>query len=247
MNTPLELFGVECEKGWYPLVKRAIAAVARYNGINRPDPDFGPVELVQIKEKRGGLCLYLNYYPSRELERELRDIEHESYGICEFCGSTENVSTKESHGWIFTLCNKCRRKEEIDWAVRMGKPITIKVANLGKGSDGSVIDRKVFENYINTHKKDMYEGRVIGEISHGEVREFVPLGEMSHQMTDLKIYDNAVLMDIKVSDKIPNGKIAAELLARDLLKPAPVYRKTEDGSLELLKIDLVPNYENMAK
>ena len=31
--TPFELFGVECDKGWYPLVKKAIAAVARYNGV----------------------------------------------------------------------------------------------------------------------------------------------------------------------------------------------------------------------
>ena len=103
----------ECDKGWYPLIKKAIAIVARYNGINRYNPDFGPVEFSQIKEKWGGLCLYLNYYPSIKLEKEIRAIEDESLNICEHCGTKENVSTKESHGWIFTLCDKCRQKEEI--------------------------------------------------------------------------------------------------------------------------------------
>lgn len=110
MYTPFELFGVECGKGWYPLVKKAIATVACYNGINRPDPYRGPIEFTQIKEKFGGLQLYVNY-GIYDLYEKLDEIENESYFICERCGSKENVTTEETYGWIYTLCDKCREKE----------------------------------------------------------------------------------------------------------------------------------------
>lgn len=112
LMTPYELFGVECDKGWWPLVKKAIAAVARYNGIHKYDPEYGPVEFDQIKEKFGWLCLYLNYYPSEELQKEIRDIEKESQFICEHCGSTENVKTRTIHHWIYTYCDKCAEKKK---------------------------------------------------------------------------------------------------------------------------------------
>ena len=43
---------VECGEGWDQLVKKAIAAVARYNEIHKND-EKGPVKFVQIKEKFG--------------------------------------------------------------------------------------------------------------------------------------------------------------------------------------------------
>ena len=122
--TPFELFGVECDKGWYPLAKKAIAAVVRYNGINQCDPDFGPVEFSQIKEKYGKLCLYLNYYPSVELENEIRAIENESLNICEHCGSTENVKRRTIHGWIYTYCDNCAAIEEKRFNKFYGKSIS---------------------------------------------------------------------------------------------------------------------------
>ena len=124
LKTCYKLFGVECDEGWYPLVKKAIAAVARYNGINKYDPDFGPVEFSQIKEKYGWLCLYLNYYPSDELWKEMRAIEEESQYICEHCGSTKNVRTRGIHGWTFTYCDKCAAAEEKRFKELYGKHIS---------------------------------------------------------------------------------------------------------------------------
>lgn len=112
LKSPIELFGIECDAGWYPLVKKAIAVVARYNGINRCDPDIGPVEFTQIKEKYGELCLYLNYYPTDYLLDEIRQIEMESLQYCEHCGTKENVRTQDIHGWVFTYCSKCAAYEE---------------------------------------------------------------------------------------------------------------------------------------
>ena len=109
LKTPYELFGVECGQGWYPLVKKAIAAVARYNGVHRPHPIYGPVEFTQIKEKYGELCIYLNYHPSKALSEEIENIENESAYICEECGSTENVTTDYINGWIYTRCYNCRQ------------------------------------------------------------------------------------------------------------------------------------------
>lgn len=111
LYTPFELFGIECDKGWYPLVKKAIAAIARYNGINQCNSEFGPVEFVQIKEKHGELCLYLNYYPTQYLKDEIRQIEMESVQYCEHCGTTENVKTRDIRGWTYTYCDKCTEKE----------------------------------------------------------------------------------------------------------------------------------------
>lgn len=108
MNTPFELFGVECDKGWYPLVKEAIKIVARYNGI-RPHHICEPVKFTQIKEKYGGLRLYLNYYP-KEIIDKIEELEDKSYNICEHCGSTENVETREIYHWLYTCCDKCAEK-----------------------------------------------------------------------------------------------------------------------------------------
>ena len=107
LKTPFELFGIECDVGWYQLIKKAIAAVARYNGINRYDPNHGPVEFMQIKEKYGELCLYLNYYPTKYLYDEIEEIEKESVKYCEHCGSKENVDIRTINGWEYCYCDKC--------------------------------------------------------------------------------------------------------------------------------------------
>jgi hypothetical protein len=98
----------ECGDGWIPLIEEAKTIVSKYN-LKHPDSD-NPLEFTQIKEKWGGLCLYLNYYVP-EVSHRIRALEHKSFEICEQCGTNKNVECKNTHGWIMTLCNKCREEE----------------------------------------------------------------------------------------------------------------------------------------
>ena len=100
----------ECGDGWIPLIEEAKTIVSKYN-LKHPNLEF-PLEFVQIKEKWGLLCFNLNQYIP-EINGRIKAIEGKSAHVCENCGTKENVTREHTHGWIMTLCNKCR-KEEIE-------------------------------------------------------------------------------------------------------------------------------------
>lgn len=101
----------DCGYGWEKLIKKAERIVDLYNYFH-PDMEF-PLDFFQIKEKWGGLCLYLNQYIP-EVSNKIHNIEGKSYHYCEHCGTNKNVKTKPFHGWYMTLCDDCRKKEE-EW------------------------------------------------------------------------------------------------------------------------------------
>lgn len=94
--------------GWLPLVEDAKRLVSEYN-LKHPELKY-PVEFTQIKEKWGGLRLYLNYYYP-EISDKIDELEEKSFDICEHCGTNKNVKTEWVHGWVMTLCDECRKKE----------------------------------------------------------------------------------------------------------------------------------------
>lgn len=98
----------ECGEGWIPLIEDAKTLVSKYN-LEHPDMET-PLDFVQIKEKWGGLCLYLNQYIP-EIQNKIHELEEKSYTICEICGTDKNVKREEIHGWIMTLCDKCKMEE----------------------------------------------------------------------------------------------------------------------------------------
>lgn len=104
---PFELFGIECGYGWYGLVLPLYFAIQKYN---KDKFESEQIHIDQIKEKFGGLRFYISNAPE-----EFRDwasrIEGESYKVCEFCGSTTDVTT-EGRGWITTQCKQCRNKKK---------------------------------------------------------------------------------------------------------------------------------------
>lgn len=103
---PFELFGIECGYGWYGLVLPLYFAIQKYN---KDKFESEQIHIDQIKEKFGGLRFYISNAPE-----EFRDwasrIGDESYKVCEFCGSTTDVTT-EGRGWITTQCKQCRNKK----------------------------------------------------------------------------------------------------------------------------------------
>ena len=64
-------------------------------------------ELCQVKEKFGGLRFYING-ASKECHDIISKYEKLSYETCERCG---NPGKPNDTGWITTLCDECRNKQ----------------------------------------------------------------------------------------------------------------------------------------
>ena len=127
--TPIELFGVECGKGWYDLIRPIVEYVEKFNEENNLSEE-NKIRFVQIKEKWGGLRIYTNY-GTKELHDMIDKAEEESYNVCENCGLTNNVGLKID-GWNQTLCHYCatdlalERKYPVIWrSNETGKTYTI--------------------------------------------------------------------------------------------------------------------------
>jgi len=113
LKEPIELFGYECGKGWFPYIKEAQDLMDEYN---KEHPDEEEVKFTQVKEKFGTLCLYLNRYPD-DFSDKIWEIEKKSYDTCEFCGA-KGATNKATHGWYMTLCDKCRQEEIVNYNKR---------------------------------------------------------------------------------------------------------------------------------
>jgi hypothetical protein len=108
--------GIECGNGWYDLIDLICYKVENLNknikdrnrliaGNNEEIIDF---KFDQIKEKFGGLRAY--YSGGDHYIRGLVSMaEMMSYKICEVCG---NRGKPNKSGWISTLCDSCRGKNE---------------------------------------------------------------------------------------------------------------------------------------
>jgi len=81
--------------GWFPLLERTFRKLAKA-GWNR--------QAVQIKEKMGGLRLYLAGGNDR-LWAIAQQAENESVEICELCGKPGKRRSRR--GWIMTRCARC--------------------------------------------------------------------------------------------------------------------------------------------
>ena len=96
-------WGMDCGDGWYWLIDQ-LCKVLQFNTDNNKQPQ---VVAAQVKEKFGGLRFYINS-GSTEQFAAIHLAESMSYGICEICGTTENVG--QTDGWISSLCPKCAEK-----------------------------------------------------------------------------------------------------------------------------------------
>lgn len=98
--------------GWSGILRRLHAGLI--------EAGAGDYEVTQVKEKFGGLRVYLTWtaVPGLDMDRSgvsARDLiskaEAEAYRTCEFCGSTDATTTSmngRARGWIKTLCDDCR-------------------------------------------------------------------------------------------------------------------------------------------
>lgn len=81
--------------GWRPLVERLYDA--------KPDD----VEVLQVKEKFGGLRFYTGAAPA-EYDALVDEMEGLSLETCERCGQPGKLD--DSFYWLLTLCDTCREQ-----------------------------------------------------------------------------------------------------------------------------------------
>lgn len=67
------------------------------------------LQITQVKEKFGCLRFYFEGGDDN-IDGMVLMAEHQSYMVCEYCGTTENVG--HTQGWISTICKSCH--SEID-------------------------------------------------------------------------------------------------------------------------------------
>lgn len=101
---PYQLFGVECDKGWYPLIQPVIDYIDDFNKGKSEDE---MIYIHQIKEKYGTLRIYVSHF-TPELGELIDKAEEESCHVCEFCGSRKHVGS--TLGWLMTICHDCVKK-----------------------------------------------------------------------------------------------------------------------------------------
>lgn len=118
-KTPMEScmsFGVGCNLGWYNIISNVCFEIDQHekNVTNEKgfayNKDYQKVKFDQIKEKFGGLRIY--YSGGDEYIRGVIHMaESMSYFVCEDCG---NKGKPNKGGWISTLCDGCRTKNDSD-------------------------------------------------------------------------------------------------------------------------------------
>lgn len=93
-------FGCECGEGWYNILDELFEKLSEYDGII----------LAQVKEKFGGLRVYINGAPSGvsdEVYNLIDGAEDKSYTICESCGAEGKLY---DDGWMRTHCAACEEE-----------------------------------------------------------------------------------------------------------------------------------------
>lgn len=105
---PFAMFGFECGEGWYTNLAQLLDHIDRYLTHKYKAVPEG-FQIVQIKEKFGGLRFYVN--GADDVIHELiRFTENLCDRTCEFCGSNQNIM--RSKGWIITACKNCTETNE---------------------------------------------------------------------------------------------------------------------------------------
>jgi hypothetical protein len=93
----------ECsvDYGWHRLMGETFERLIKLGWTGR---------IVSIKEKWGGLRMYLDDITTQEMMQTITEAEYKSHDICERCGRTQRVTTESSpnKSWIKTLCDFCR-------------------------------------------------------------------------------------------------------------------------------------------
>ena len=114
---PFEIFGVECHKGWFDILKPIFSYVQEYNKDKKEEEQ---IKFLQIKEKWGSLDIYTNF-STFKLTKLIEEAQEKADHTCEECGSTENIGVR-LNGCVL---NAQKRKQQKAVIHNFGKEIMI--------------------------------------------------------------------------------------------------------------------------
>lgn len=102
---------IECGSGWHDLIIDLIYKIQEvYKAHDVPMDDF---KINQIKEKYGGLRVYLSITYANNIEALVYDLieeyEKRAETVCEECGAT-GILCMNKGKWLQTLCNSCAKQ-----------------------------------------------------------------------------------------------------------------------------------------
>jgi hypothetical protein len=89
-----DAYAFDIQPGWYPLIKELIEDLISL-GWNK--------QILQVKEKFGGLRFYINE-GTDEIHNRIIEAERKSYTICEITGKPGEL--RKDIGWYRTLCGE---------------------------------------------------------------------------------------------------------------------------------------------
>lgn len=104
LHSNLMAFGFECGEGWYPIIEEALNRIES-SIIGTPTEDI--FEVLQIKEKLGGLRIYVNIY-TYEINKIIEEAKDKAAQTCEVCGKPGKL--REINHWYFTNCDEHYKK-----------------------------------------------------------------------------------------------------------------------------------------
>lgn len=109
-NEPIAWYGIECGRGWYKIIRATIDTINRY--CKKYDI-LDDIRIAQIKEKFGGLRIYINYSNNtltahyKAIEAIINEGAVEASKTCEVCGRPGKLRRDD---YLQTLCWICNLK-----------------------------------------------------------------------------------------------------------------------------------------
>lgn len=103
----LMCFGFEHGDGWFDLIWELCENIEKELKSSNMQDDSAPFEVVQVKEKFGGLRFYTDWSTDTVFDL-IQEAEDKSYTICEICGKEGKV---RPGGWIKTLCDEHAKRK----------------------------------------------------------------------------------------------------------------------------------------
>lgn len=151
----------ECGEGWHTLIDNALCLIE--NKIEPEQLQF--IHIDQIKEKFGGLRIYLNNYIN-DAEEIITGAEILASITCEQCGSVKNVGLS-SGGWMRTLCLHCHNKNRNN--------TRFKIKRLVSGSHEYILDFSnisIIGSYIEIYGSDADHSKEYWSIKYKSHRRY---------------------------------------------------------------------------
>ena len=109
----------ECDEGWWKPIRAALTLIIRdyHNSVkqremllnnnphNHPIPElFDKPQVFQIKEKFGGVRLYIDGGDYRYIQGVENMLEYWCGSTCEVCGDHGARTNRGGRGWLKTVC-----------------------------------------------------------------------------------------------------------------------------------------------